>query len=178
VLILVSEQVGQDKSRLTDDISQEIAMNKITPFLWFDNQAEEAMNFYISLFKNSKVLNISRYGKDAAYPEGTAFLVTFQLDGQEVMALNAGPEFKFTEAISMYVNCETQAEVDTLWEKLTEGGEESQCGWLKDKYGLSWQIVPTALGKLMNDEDPEKAKRVMQAMLKMSKIDIKKLEEA
>jgi predicted 3-demethylubiquinone-9 3-methyltransferase (glyoxalase superfamily) len=153
-------------------------MNKITPFLWFDNQAEEAMNFYISLFKNSKVLNISRYGKDAAYPEGTAFLVTFQLDGQEVMALNAGPEFKFTEAISMYVNCETQAEVDTLWEKLSEGGEESQCGWLKDKYGLSWQIVPTALGQLMNDKDPEKAKRVMQALLKMSKIDIKKLEEA
>jgi predicted 3-demethylubiquinone-9 3-methyltransferase (glyoxalase superfamily) len=153
-------------------------MNKITPFLWFDNQAEEAMNFYISLFKNSKVLNISRYGKDAAYPEGTAFLVTFQLDGQEVMALNAGPEFKFTEAISMYVNCGTQAEVDTLWEKLSEGGEESQCGWLKDKYGLSWQIVPTALGQFLNDKDPEKAKRVMQALLKMSKIDIKKLEEA
>jgi predicted 3-demethylubiquinone-9 3-methyltransferase (glyoxalase superfamily) len=153
-------------------------MNKITPFLWFDDKAEEAMNFYVSIFRNSKVLDISRYGKNAPYPEGTAFLVTFQLDGQNVMALNAGPEFKFTEAISMYVNCETQAEVDTLWEKLSEGGEKSQCGWLKDKYGLSWQIVPTALGRLMGDKDPEKSKRVMQAMLKMSKIDIKKLEEA
>ena len=153
-------------------------MNKITPFLWFDNQAEEAMNFYVSLFKNSKVLDISRYGKGTAYPEGTAFLVTFQLDGQEVMALNAGPEFKFTEAISMYVNCETQAEVDELWEKLSEGGEKSQCGWLKDKYGLSWQIVPTALGQLMNDKDPEKANRVMQAMLKMTKIDVEGLKKA
>ncbi len=153
-------------------------MNKITPFLWFDDKAEEAMNFYISIFKNSRVLNITRYGKDAPYPVGTAFLVTFQLDGQEVMALNAGPEFKFTEAISMYVNCETQAEVDDYWEKLSEGGEKSRCGWLKDKYGLSWQIVPTALGRLMGDKDPEKANRVMQAMLQMDKIDIKKLEEA
>ena len=115
-------------------------MNKITPFLWFDDKAEEAMNFYVSIFKNSKVLGVSRYGKDAPYPEGTAFVVTFQLDGQEVMALNAGPEFKFTEAISMYVNCETQEEVDTLWEKLSEGGEKSRCGWLKDKYGLSSPI--------------------------------------
>ena len=153
-------------------------MNKITPFLWFDDKAEEAMNFYISIFKNSKVLNISRYGKEAPYPEGTAFLVTFQLDGQEVMALNAGPEFKFTEALSMYVNCENQAEVDELWEKLSEGGEKSQCGWLKDKFGLSRQIVPTALGVLMNDKDPEKAKRVMAAMLKMNKIDIKGLQRA
>ncbi len=153
-------------------------MNKITPFLWFDNKAEEAMNFYVSIFKNSKVLDISRYGKNAPYPEGTAFLVTFQLDGQNVMALNAGPEFKFTEAISMYVSCETQAEVDVFWDKLSEGGEKSCCGWLKDKYGLSWQIVPTALGRLMGDKDPEKASRVMQAMLKMDKIDIKKLEEA
>jgi predicted 3-demethylubiquinone-9 3-methyltransferase (glyoxalase superfamily) len=158
--------------------SQETDMNKITPFLWFDDKAEEAMNFYISIFKNSKVLNISRYGKDALYPEGTAFLVTFQLDGQEVMALNAGPQFKFTEAISMYVNCENQAEVDELWDKLSEGGEKSQCGWLKDKFGLSWQIVPTALGELMNDKDPEKAKKVMQAMLKMDKIDIKGLQQA
>jgi len=153
-------------------------MNKITPFLWFDDKAEEAMNFYVSIFKNSKVLDISRYGKNAPYPEGTAFLVTFQLDGQNVMALNAGPEFKFTEAISMYVNCETQVEVDALWEKLSEGGEKSRCGWLKDKYGLSWQIVPTALGVLLGDKDPEKANRVMQAMLQMDKIDIKKLEEA
>jgi predicted 3-demethylubiquinone-9 3-methyltransferase (glyoxalase superfamily) len=153
-------------------------MNKITPFLWFDDKAEEAMNFYVSIFKNSKVLDISRYGKDSAYPEGTAFVVTFQLDGQQVMALNAGPQFKFTEAISMYVNCETQAEVDILWEKLTEGGEKSRCGWLKDRYGLSWQIVPTALGELMNDKDPEKANRVMQAMLKMDKIDINLLKQA
>jgi predicted 3-demethylubiquinone-9 3-methyltransferase (glyoxalase superfamily) len=153
-------------------------MNKITPFLWFDDKAEEAMNFYVSIFKNSKVLDISRYGKDSAYPEGTAFVVTFQLDGQKVMALNAGPQFKFTEAISMYVNCETQAEVDILWEKLTEGGEKSRCGWLKDRYGLSWQIVPTALGELMNDKDPEKANRVMQAMLKMDKIDINLLKQA
>ena len=153
-------------------------MNKITPFLWFDDKAEEAMNLYVSLFKNSKVLNVTRYGKGAPYPEGTAFVVSFQLDGQDVMALNAGPEFKFTEAISMYVNCETQTEVDTLWEKLSEGGEKSRCGWLKDKYGLSWQIVPTALGQLMNDKDPEKAKRVTQAMLQMGKIEIKKLQEA
>ena len=153
-------------------------MNKIIPFLWFDDKAEEAMNFYVSIFKNSKVLGISRYGKDAPYPEGTAFVVTFQLDGQEVMALNAGPQFKFTEAISMYVNCETQEEVDTLWEKLSEGGEKSQCGWLKDKYGLSWQIVPTALGELLGDKDPEKANRVMQAMLKMTKIDIYVLQQA
>ena len=153
-------------------------MNKITPFLWFDEKAEEAMNFYVSIFKNSKVLDISRYGKDSAYPEGTAFVVTFQLDGQQVMALNAGPQFKFTEAISMYVNCETQAEVDILWEKLSEGGEKGRCGWLKDRYGLSWQIVPTALGELMNDKDPEKAKRVMDAMLKMDKIDINLLKQA
>ena len=153
-------------------------MNKITPFLWFDDKAEEAMNFYVSIFKNSKVLDISRYGKGAPYPEGTAFVVSFQLDGQPVMALNAGPQFKFTEAISMYVSCETQADVDTLWDKLSEDGEKGRCGWLKDKYGLSWQIVPTALGELMNDKDPEKASRVMQAMLKMNKIDINLLEQA
>ena len=153
-------------------------MNKITPFLWFDDKAEEAMKFYVSIFKNSKVLNISRYGKNAAYPEGTAFMVTCQLDGQEVMALNAGPQFKFTEAISMFVNCETQSEVDELWEKLSEGGKKGQCGWLKDRYGLSWQIVPNALGELMSDKDPEKGKRVMQAMLKMDKIDINVLKQA
>ena len=153
-------------------------MNKITPFLWFDDKAEEAMNFYVSIFKNSKVLDISRYGKDSAYPEGTAFVVTFQLDGQQVMALNAGPQFKFSEAISMYVNCETQAEVDILWEKLSEGGEKGRCGWLKDRYGLSWQIVPTALGELMNDKDPEKAKKAMEAMLKMDKIHINLIKQA
>ena len=147
-------------------------MKKITPFLWFDDQAEEAMNFYVSIFKNSKILSVS------PGPNGKAFTVSFELDGQEITALNGGPEFKFTEAISFFVNCETQAEVDELWEKLLAGGEESQCGWLKDKYGLSWQIVPTALGRLLGDPDPTKAQRVMQAMLKMRKIDIKMLQQA
>ena len=140
--------------------------------MWFDDQAEEAMNFYVSIFKNSKVLNV------APGPNGKAFTVSFELDGQEFTALNAGPEFKFTEAISFFVNCEDQQEVDELWEKLTAGGEESQCGWLKDKYGLSWQIVPTALGRLLGDPDPAKAQRVMQAMLKMRKIDIAGLKQA
>jgi predicted 3-demethylubiquinone-9 3-methyltransferase (glyoxalase superfamily) len=147
-------------------------MKKITPFLWFDDQAEEAMNFYVSIFKNSKILSVS------PGPNGKAFTVSAELDGQEITALNAGPEFKFTEAISFFVNCENQAEVDELWEKLTAGGEESQCGWLKDKYGLSWQIVPTALGRLLGDPDPVKAQRVMQAMLKMRKIDIAGLQRA
>lgn len=147
-------------------------MKKITPFLWFENQAEEAMNFYVSIFKNSKVLGVS------PGPDGKAFSVSFELDGQEFMALNGGPEFKFTEAISMFVNCETQAEVDELWEKLTAGGEEVQCGWLKDKYGLSWQIVPTSLGRYLGDPDPVKAQRVMQAMLKMKKIEIAGLKQA
>lgn len=146
-------------------------MKKITPFLWFDNQAEEAMNFYISIFKNSKVLSVS------PGPNGAAVSVTFELEGQEFMAFNAGPHFKFTEAISFFVNCKTQEEVDDLWEKLSEGGEKSRCGWLKDKYGLSWQIIPSALGELMGDKDPEKAKKVMEAMLQMSKIDIKALQQ-
>ena len=148
-------------------------MKKITPFLWFDTQAEEAMNFYVSIFKNSKAGNVSR-GSD-----GKAFIVTFELDGQEFMGLNAGPQFKFNEAISMYVNCEDQAEVDELWAKLTaDGGEESMCGWLKDKYGLSWQIIPKALGELMGDPDPVKAQRVTQAMLQMQKIDVARLQQA
>ena len=147
-------------------------MKKITPFLWFDDQAEEAMNFYVSIFKHSKVLSVS------PGPNGKAFTVNFELDGQEFTALNAGPLFKFTEAISFFVNCETQAEVDELWKKLSAGGEEGQCGWLKDKYGLSWQIVPTALGELMGDPDPGKSQRVMQAMLKMKKIDIAGLRKA
>ncbi len=152
-------------------------MNKITPFLWFDDNAEEAMNFYVSIFKNSKILNVSRMGGG---PDSEAPLMsaTFELDGQQFMALNAGPQFKFTEAISFFVNCETQQEVDELWEKLTEGGEESQCGWLKDKFGLSWQIVPSVLGELLQDEDPEKAQRVMQAMLQMQKFDINALRQA
>ena len=153
-------------------------MQKITPFLWFDNQAEEAANFYVSIFKNSKVLNVNRYGEAGPQPAGTALTVTFQLEGLEFTALNGGPHFKFTEAISLYVDCASQAEVDTLWEKLTEDGEESQCGWLKDKYGISWQIVPAKLIELMHDEDPEKARRVTEAMLQMRKIDLEKLQQA
>ena len=153
-------------------------MQKITPFLWFDNNCEEAMNFYVSVFKNSKVLSVSRYGEAGPGPKGTVMTGTFQLDGQEFMALNGGPHFKFTEAISLFVNCETQQEVDELWEKLSEGGAKSQCGWLKDKYGLSWQIVPTVLGELLHDKDPEKSKRVMEAMLQMTKLDIKTLKSA
>ncbi|MCG3160149.1 MAG: hypothetical protein JMDDDDMK_01185 [Acidobacteria bacterium] len=148
-------------------------MQKITPYLWFENQAEEAMNYYVSIFKNSKVLSVNRAGA-----EGPVISVTFQLDGQEFFALNGGPQFKFTEAVSFFVNCETQQEVDELWEKLSEGGEEGRCGWLKDKYGLSWQIIPSTLGKLMQDKDPEKAQRVVKAMLQMNKIDIKALQQA
>ena len=147
-------------------------MQKITPFLWFDNNAEEAMNFYVSIFKNSKILSVSRG------PNGEVFTGTFALDGQEFMALNGGPHFTFTEAISLFVHCESQQEVDELWEKLTEGGEESRCGWLKDKFGLSWQIVPSILGELLQDPDPVKAGRVMQAMLQMGKIDIQALKRA
>jgi len=153
-------------------------MQKITPFLWFDDKAEEAMNFYVSIFKNSKRGRISRYGEAGPGPKGTVMVATFQLEGQDFMALNGGPHFKFTEAISLVVNCESQDEVDAFWEKLSEGGSKGQCGWLKDKYGLSWQVVPTALGKLMSDPDPEKSKRVMTAMLKMTKMDIKGLQQA
>ena len=148
-------------------------MNKITPFLWFDTQAEEAMNFYCSIFKNSKVLSVT------PGPTGVAQSVNFELEGQEFIGLNAGPTFKFNEAVSFFVNCETQEEVDELWSKLTaDGGEEGRCGWLKDKYGLSWQIIPTTLTRLLNDPDPAKAGRVLQAMLGMNKIDIQGLEQA
>jgi predicted 3-demethylubiquinone-9 3-methyltransferase (glyoxalase superfamily) len=154
-------------------------MHKITPFLWFDHQAEEAMHFYVSIFKNSKVLSVSRYSEDVPGLGGKVMSVTFMLNGQEIMALNGGPQFNFTEAISLFVSCETQAEVDDLWAKLTaDGGEEGPCGWLKDKFGLSWQIIPTALGELMNDPDPQKSKRVMDAMLKMKKIEIAALRAA
>jgi predicted 3-demethylubiquinone-9 3-methyltransferase (glyoxalase superfamily) len=153
-------------------------MQKITPYLWFDNNAEEAINFYSSIFKNSKTVNIARYGEGGPFPKGTLMSATFELEGQTFMALNGGPHFKFNEAISLFVNCETQEEVDDLWEKLTAGGEESRCGWLKDKYGLSWQIVPTILGKLMQDKDAVKARNVMEAMLQMNKIDIKALQQA
>jgi predicted 3-demethylubiquinone-9 3-methyltransferase (glyoxalase superfamily) len=146
-------------------------MPKITPFLWFDGQAEEAMNFYISTFKNGKVLSVNR-------ANGKVMSVTFELEGQKFMGLNAGPQFKFTEAISLFVDCETQEEVDELWEKLSEDGAKGRRGWLKDKYGLSWQIIPAALGKLMSDPDPEKSKAVVQAMLKMNKIVIEDLQRA
>ena len=148
-------------------------MKKITPFLWFDTQAEEAMNFYISVFNHSKVLGVT------PGPDGRAMSVSFELEGQEFIGLNAGPQFKFNEAISFFVDCETQEEVDELWSKLTsDGGEESMCGWLKDKYGLSWQIIPQGLGQMLNDPDPVRAQRVMQAMLKMNKIDLASLEAA
>jgi len=157
-------------------------MQKITPFLWFDDKAEEAANFYVSIFENSRIKTITRYGDEGAkasgLPKGTTMVVTFQLDGQELMALNGGPYFKFSEAISLLVNCQTQEEVDELWEKLSDGGEEGNCGWLKDKYGLSWQIVPTALGEMLQDPSSEKTERVTKAMLEMHKIDIKTLMQA
>ena len=153
-------------------------MQKITPFLWFDGQAEEAMKFYASIFKNSKIGNVSRYGKGGPGPEGAVMTATFELEGQKFMALNGGPLFKFNEAISLFVDCETQGEVDELWEKLSAGGQKSRCGWLKDKFGVSWQIIPRALGELLGDKDPKKSSRVMQAMLKMDKIDIAGLKQA
>ena len=153
-------------------------MQKIIPFLWFNDNAEEAMNFYVSIFKNSKVVSVTRCGEGGPVPAGTAMSVSFQLEGQQFMGLNGGPHFKFTEAISLLVDCETQEEVDELWEKLVAGGSATQCGWLKDKFGLSWQIIPSALGRMLQDKDPEKAQRVMQAMLKMSKIDIQGLKRA
>jgi predicted 3-demethylubiquinone-9 3-methyltransferase (glyoxalase superfamily) len=153
-------------------------MQKITPFLWFNDKAEEAMDFYVSIFKHSKVTSVSRYGDAGPGPKGTVMSGTFLLEGQEFMALNGGPQFTFSPAISFFVNCTTQKEVDNLWEKLSDGGEKSKCGWLRDKYGISWQIVPAALGTLMNDPDPAKSQRVMQAMLKMNKIVIKELQKA
>lgn len=153
-------------------------MQKITPFLRFDENAEEAMKFYYSVFKNSRIGNLTRCGEEGPGPEGTVMAATFQLEGQEFVALNGGPQFKFTEAISFVVNCETQAEVDEFWETLSEGGEKSRCGWLKDKFGLSWQIVPTVAIKMLQDEDAEKSRRVMHAIMQMDKIDIRRLEQA
>ena len=153
-------------------------MQKITPFLWFDGKAEEAMNFYISIFKNSQIGSITRYGEAGPGPKGAVMSATFQLDGQDFIALNGGPLFTFSPAISFFVNCETQEEVDELWEKLSEGGEKQRCGWLKDKYGVSWQIIPSALGEMLQDKNAEKSQRVMQAMLQMNKIDIKLLRQA
>jgi len=152
---------------------------KITPFLWFNGQAEEAVMFYTSLFRNSKVDTISRYGDNAPFPKGSALVVPFQLEGQKFMALNGGPHFSFTPAISFLVNCDSQQEIDHLWDNLTSnGGKEMDCGWLTDKYGLSWQIVPEVFGKMMQDKDPAKVQRVMHAMMQMRKMDIQKLEEA
>jgi predicted 3-demethylubiquinone-9 3-methyltransferase (glyoxalase superfamily) len=153
-------------------------MQKIAPFLWFNDKAEEAMNFYVSIFKNSKVGTVTRYGDAGPGPKGSVMSATFQLDGQDFFALNGGPQFSFTPAVSFFVNCETQQEVDELWEKLSAGGRKDRCGWLQDKYGLSWQIIPSALGKMLGDRDPAKANRVMQAMLKMDKIDIARLKLA
>ena len=153
-------------------------MQKITPFLWFDGNAEEAMNFYVSIFKNSKVGHVSRYGEGGPMPKGTVMSATFELEGQHFMALNGGPHFKFNESISMFVDCATQEEVDELWDKLVAGGQPSRCGWLKDKFGLSWQIIPSALGEMLQDKDPQKSKRVVQAMLQMVKIDIAGLKRA
>ena len=152
--------------------------NTITPFLWFNDKAEEAMNFYVSIFKDSKILSVARYGEAGPGPKGTVMTAKFQLDGQEFVALNGGPHFKFTEAISFVIDCETQEEVDEYWERLSEGGAESQCGWLKDKYGLSWQVVPRILVELLQDKDPGKSQRVMKAMLQMKKIDIETLKRA
>lgn len=156
-----------------------MANQKITPFLWFDNQAEEAAQFYSSIFKNSKILQVSRYGDAGPGPKGSVMVVNFQLAGQEFTALNGGPRFKFSEAFSFVVKCENQQEIDEYWSKLTaDGGEESMCGWLKDKFGFSWQIVPTEIGTLMSNKDPKKATRVMEALLQMRKLDIAKLKAA
>jgi len=153
-------------------------MQKIIPFLWFDGKAEEAANFYVSIFKNSKIGKVRRYGEAGPGPKGTAMSVEFELDGEQFIALNGGPQFTFSPAISFFVNCETQEEVDELWEQLSAGGQKNRCGWLQDKFGLSWQIIPTVLGKLIADPDPQKSNRVMKAMLQMDKIDINGLKQA
>ena len=154
-------------------------MQKITPFLWFDDDAEEAVRFYVSIFPNSRILNEARYGDAGPGPKGKVMTMTFELDGQRFMALNGGPQFRFNEAISLLVNVESQSELDQIWSRLLEGGgQPSQCGWLKDRYGLSWQVVPTVLGTMMQDRDPARTKRVMEALLQMKKLDIPKLEEA
>ncbi|QDU30610.1 3-demethylubiquinone-9 3-methyltransferase [Anatilimnocola aggregata] len=153
-------------------------MQKISPFLWFDGKAEEAMNFYVSIFKNSKVGDVMRCGEAGPGPKGSVLGVTFSLDGIEFHAINGGPMFQFSPAISFYVNCETQAEVDDLWDKLSAGGEQQRCGWLKDNFGVSWQIIPTVLGKLLSNKDPSKAGRAMQAMMQMTKLDILGLQQA
>jgi predicted 3-demethylubiquinone-9 3-methyltransferase (glyoxalase superfamily) len=175
-------QVTHPHSCGADDVplksEAKIYMQKINPFLWFDGKAEEAMNFYVSVFKNSKVVSVTRNGEGGPGPKGTVLSATFELEAQRFLALNGGPQFTFSPAISFFVNCETQQEVDELWEKLSEGGEKQRCGWVKDKYGLSWQIIPSALGRMLQDKDPGKARRVMKAMLQMDKIDIQRLKQA
>ena len=153
-------------------------MQKITPFLWFDTQAEEAANYYVSIFANSRILMVARYGEAGPGPKGTVMTVSFEINGQQFTAINGGPQFTFSEAISFVVSCETQAEIDALWGKLSAGGKESRCGWLKDRYGLSWQLVPTVLPELLGDKDSARAQRAMQAMLKMTKIDVAQLQRA
>jgi predicted 3-demethylubiquinone-9 3-methyltransferase (glyoxalase superfamily) len=153
-------------------------MQKITPFLWFDANAEEAANFYVSIFKDSKITRVQRCGDAGPGPKGAVMSLDFQLEGQQFMALNGGPHFQFSPAISLFVNCETQEEVDALWDRLLAGGQAQQCGWLKDKFGLSWQIIPTALGRLLADPDPTKSARVMKAMMQMVKIDVAELKRA
>jgi predicted 3-demethylubiquinone-9 3-methyltransferase (glyoxalase superfamily) len=169
-------------SSVVDLIMENQTMQTITPCLWFDDKAEEAVNFYTSILKHSRIKGITRYGEAGAEvsgrPKGTVMTVTFQLDGQEFLALNGGPHFTFSPAISFIVNCETQQEVDELWEKLSEGGERQRCGWLKDKYGVSWQIVPTVLGEMLQDKDAEKSAKVMEVLLKMNKLNIKTLKQA
>lgn len=150
----------------------------ITPFLWFDNNAEEAMDFYVSVFKEAEVLSVSRYGEAGPGPEGSVIVASFRLNGQEFLALNGGPQFKFTEAVSFVINCQSQEEIDHYWDRLSDGGAPGQCGWLKDKFGLSWQVVPSVLGELMSDKDGERSNRVTQAMLQMTKMDIAKLQHA
>ena len=153
-------------------------MQKITPCLWFDTEAEEAASFYTSIFRNSRIVNVSHYGEAGPRPAGMVLTVDFELDGQAFIALNGGPEFKFNEALSLQINCETQDEVDEFWTRLSEGGEEGPCGWLKDRYGVSWQVTPTVLDELINDPDPERSRRAMEAMLKMGKIDIAEIQRA
>ncbi len=153
-------------------------MRGITPFLWFESQAQEAAEFYVSVFPRSRIKQTTRYGDEGPGPRGTVMTVAFELDGQEFVALNGGPQFSFSQAISFVVNCETQAEVDACWEKLSAGGKQIQCGWLTDRYGVPWQIVPTALGRLLGDEDPQRSRRVMKAMMQMKKLDVGELERA
>jgi predicted 3-demethylubiquinone-9 3-methyltransferase (glyoxalase superfamily) len=153
-------------------------MQKITPFLWFDGKAEEAMNFYVSIFKNSRAGKVTRFGEGGPAPKGTVMTASFQIEGQEFTALNGGPQYEFTPAISLFVNCGDQAEVDELWEKLSAGGQKLRCGWLTDRFGVTWQIIPSILSELLHDKDPVKSKNVMQAMLQMEKLDIQRLKDA